>query len=287
MSAELHIEKHLNQTLVNKQSVSTGLFDAYKVTLDNARHVFIKYQSSANQQLLLEGSALCLLGKTIHTPKILGYCEHCLILEWIETAHNVNIQSQMGVELAKLHQNTHDYFGFEFDNHIGQTPQYNGVGKHISDWSVFFWEYRLLFQIELAKQNGYLNTKNYEQLLSIEKVLPDLLDINITPTLLHGDLWSGNVLSGKNSPYFIDPASYYGHCEADFALTFMFGGFSNDFYNSYTAILPFKEGFNKRKPLYMLYHYLNHLNLFGHSYHTNVMNCYGRISEVMRFGQKN
>lgn len=161
MSVESHIEKHLGQILINKQSISTGLFDAYKVTLDNGNHVFVKYQSSASQQLLSEGSALSKLGRTIHTSKVLVHCEHCLILEWIETAHNANIQSQMGVELARLHQNTHDYFGFEFDNHIGQTPQYNGIGKHISDWSVFFWEFRLLFQIELAKQNGHLNAQNY------------------------------------------------------------------------------------------------------------------------------
>ncbi len=284
MSVELHIEKHLGQTLINKQFIGTGLFDAYKVTLDDGNHVFIKYQSSANQQLLSENSALSILNKIIHTPKVLGNCEHCLILEWIETEHNINIQSQIGVELAKLHQNTHNYFGFEFDNYIGQTPQYNGVGKYISDWSMFFWEFSLLFQIELAKQNNYLNAQNYKQLLSVEKILPNLLDINITPILLHGDLWSGNVLSEKNNPYFIDPASYYGHYEADFALTFMFGGFSNDFYNSYTTIFPLKKGFDKRKPLYMLYHYLNHLNIFGYSYHTNVMDCYGRIAEVTRFG---
>ncbi|HIG88585.1 MAG: fructosamine kinase family protein [Candidatus Thioglobus sp.] len=273
MSIETHIEKHLKQTVVSKQSVGTGLFEAYQVTLSDGNQVFIKYQSSANQQLIHEGKELALLGKTIHTPKVLGVCEHCLILEWIETANNPNVQTQMSAELAKLHKNTHEYFGFHFDNKIGQTPQLNGVDQKISNWSEFYWKYRLLFQIELGFKNKLLTQDEYQQLLKIKNTLEYLLDDNIKPALLHGDLWSGNVLSGKNNPYFIDTASYYGHREIDFALTFMFGGFSSVFYDSYNEVYPLDDGFNDRKPLYMLYHYLNHLNIFGVGYHANVMNC--------------
>jgi len=273
MSIEIHIEKHLNQKVVNKQSVGTGLFEAYKVQLNNGQSVFIKHQSDDNQRLVHEGEELILLGKTIHTPKVLGSCKHCLILEWIETSHNLNVQSQMGIELAELHQNTCDYFGFGFDNKIGQTPQLNAVGKNITDWGEFYWKYRLLFQIELGFKNNLLKKDEYQRLLTIENALPNLLESDIQPVLLHGDLWSGNVLSGKNNPYFIDTASYYGHREIDFALTFMFGGFSNDFYNSYNESFPLDDGFNQRKPLYMLYHYLNHLNIFGSGYHAKVMHC--------------
>ncbi len=125
----------------------------------------------------------------------------------------------------------------------------------------------------MARKNGYLNSHDFSSLIKIENTLPKLLDDNIKPVLLHGDLWSGNFISGKKYPYFIDTASYYGHSEADLALTFMFGGFSNEFYNGYKSIMPFAEGFDKRKPLYMLYHYLNHLNLFGNTYYSGVMNC--------------
>ncbi|HIC41154.1 MAG TPA: fructosamine kinase [Piscirickettsiaceae bacterium] len=278
MSIEAHIEQHLNQKVISKKSVSTGLFEAYQVDLDNGNKVFIKYQSNANQQLIHEGDELTLLGKTIHTPKVLGSCEYCLILEWIDVAHNPNMQSQMGCELAKLHRKNHKYFGFHFDNKIGQTPQPNGVGKNISNWAVFYWEYRLLHQIELTYQNKLISQDEYQQLLRIEGILSHLLNDDIKPVLLHGDLWSGNALSGKNNPYFIDTASYYGHREIDFALTFMFGGFSTDFYTSYNKVHPLDEGFNNRKPLYMLYHYLNHLNIFGSGYHVNVMNCVRQLN---------
>lgn len=274
MLVEPHIEKHLGRKVSHKHSVGTGLFATHQVILDNGDRVFIKTQTKANQQLINEGKELGLLGETIHTPKVLASCQYCLILEWIETSNNLKLQAQMGLKLAKLHQNTAEYFGFEFDNKIGQTPQPNAVNQNISNWSAFYWQYRLLHQIELAKHNRLINQREYQQLLKVETVLPDLLDDRIKPALLHGDLWSGNVLSGKNNPYFIDSASYYGHREIDFSLTFMFGGFTDEFYQKYNEIYPFHTGFDKRKPLYMLYHYLNHLNIFGSGYHSNVMNCY-------------
>ncbi|KAA0444240.1 MAG: fructosamine kinase family protein, partial [Candidatus Thioglobus sp.] len=265
MSVELYIESHLNQQVASKQSVGTGLFSAYKITLESGQKVFIKTQDNPNQQLINEGRELSLLTQIIHTPKVLASSENCLILEWIDTGKNPNTQVQMGFELAKLHQNNSSYFGFEFDNKIGQTPQPNAVGKKIVDWAEFYWQYRLLHQIKIAQQKKLLSQTECQQLLQLEGVLPSLLDGDIKPTLLHGDLWSGNIISGKNHPYFIDTASYYGHREADFALTFMFGGFSDAFYQSYQNHYPFDEGFEKRKPLYMLYHYLNHLNIFGNS----------------------
>jgi fructosamine-3-kinase len=279
MSIEERIEKHLDRRVINKKSVSTGLFEAYKVTLDNNNKVFIKYQSIANQNLIHEGKELSLLGKSVHTPTVLGSCENCLILEWIETAYNPKMQSQMGTELAKLHQNTSNCFGFEFDNKIGQTPQYNGIGQNIDNWAYFYWVYRLQPQIALAYQNTLISQTEYQQLLQIKTILPSLLGNTIKPVLLHGDLWSGNVLSGEKQPYFIDTASYYGHREIDFALTFMFGGFDDDFYQSYNESYPLDSGFNERKPLYMLYHYLNHLNIFGSGYHANVIRCANQLNK--------
>jgi len=277
MSIEAHIEQHLGLSVINKQSVSTGLFSAYQVTLSDGNTVFIKHQSNPNQQLINEGRELTLLGKTIHTPTVLSSCEHCLILEWVDIKHNSNMQSQMGLALAELHKNTSDYFGFEFDNKIGKTPQINGVGQNIDNWADFYWEYRLLYQITLAYQNTLISQTDYQQLLQVKNILPNLLNNTIKPALLHGDLWSGNVLSGVSHPYFIDTASYYGHREIDFALTFMFGGFDDDFYRSYNESYPLDSDFNKRKPLYMLYHYLNHLNIFGSGYHANTMNCVSQL----------
>jgi fructosamine-3-kinase len=285
MSPETLIKQHFGQFIQHKKSIGTGLFEAYKITLETGKTVFLKSQSSPNNQLINEARELNLLGKTLHTPKVLGSDELCLILEWIDEAHNPNMQSQMGFALAKCHQSSRPYFGFEFDNKIGTTPQLNAVGKNISNWAEFYWQYRLSPQIERAYRCQLLEQNDYRKLLKIRLMLPDLLTDDIQPSLLHGDLWSGNVLSGREHPYFIDSASYFGHREIDFALTFMFGGFSPDFYRSYRSVYPLDAGFNQRKPLYMLYHYLNHLNIFGGDYRANVRDCYGRIDKLKRAGQ--
>lgn len=279
MSVEAHIEQHLNQSVISKHTINTGLFSAYKVVLNNTQ-VFVKYQSRPSQQLIQEATELSLLGKYVCTPKVFANCEHCLILEWIEAKHNPNMQIQTGQALAKLHKTSAKYFGFHTNNSIGITKQLNAVGKNSGDWADFYWEYRLLYQIELAYQNTRINKNEYQQLLSIKNQLSKLLNNDIKPSLLHGDLWSGNLLNGVNYPYFIDPACYYGHREMDFALTFMFGGFSSEFYQAYNIAYPLENGFEQRKPLYMLYHYLNHLNIFGGDYHTGVINCLNKLLKI-------
>ena len=153
-------------------------------------------------------------------------------------------------------------------------PQYNAINQSVTSWSFFFWEYRLLFQIKYALKNKLISHKEYTKLLLIKSKLKNLLSNSIKPSLLHGDLWSGNVISGINGPVFIDTSCYYGHSEADLALTYMFGGFSNDFYRSYELHSPLESGSEQRKPIYMLYHYLNHLNIFGRSYHSRCIKLY-------------
>ncbi|MBI9098954.1 MAG: fructosamine kinase family protein, partial [Spirochaetaceae bacterium] len=87
------------------------------------------------------------------------------------------------------------------------------------------------------------------------------------PSLLHGDLWSGNyMVDQQGHAVLIDPAAYYGHREADLAMTELFGGFNREFYHIYNEVYPLKPGYRQRKDLYNLYHMLNHLNLFGSSY---------------------
>ena len=273
MSLDRYIQQHLQQTIIKSESVGTGLFAAHKLQLESGDKVFIKTQSSPNQQLIHEAKELALLGQYIATPKVLGSDEYCLILQWIDSAHNPQSQAQLGQQLAHLHQQSHRCFGFEFDNKIGQTPQYNAPNEQISNWAEFYWLYRLLPQITLAKEKHHLSQQECQQLYQLEPILPTLLDDVIKPALLHGDLWSGNVISAKDQPYLIDPASYYGHREADFSLSFIFGGFSTEFYQAYQSVYPLDEGFERRKPLYMLYHYLNHLNLFGSGYHGSSMRC--------------
>lgn len=280
MMLEKCIQKHLSDRVENKKEIGTGLFKAYKIKLGKGGFAFIKYQNQSNNNLIKEAEELNLLGKTINTPKVLGCCENCLILEWIDESYNPNKQKQMAFQLAKLHKNTNRYFGFDYNNKIGNTEQINAVGKSIGNWSDFYWNYRLLYQIEMAYKRNLLSKIHYKQALSIKSLLTNFINEDIKPSLLHGDLWSGNTISDNNKTYFIDTASYYGHREADFSLTYMFGGFSEDFYQHYNKEFPFDDGYERRKPLYMLYHYLNHLNIFGSSYSYAVVNCINKVKSI-------
>ena len=277
MSIEQHIEFHLGSKVVDKITISAGETSSFKILTSTGLSIFAKYQDIENNNLINQASELFLLSESMDTPKVLGFSKKCLILEWIETSHKINHQEETGKVLANLHKRTNQYFGFDYDNTIGEMPQYNAINQSVTSWSYFFWEYRLLFQIKYALKNKLISHKEYTKLLLIKSKLENLLSSPIKPSLLHGDLWSGNVINGINSPVFIDTSCYYGHSEADLALTYMFGGFSNDFYRSYEVYSPLESGSELRKPIYMLYHYLNHLNIFGRSYHLGVLSCTNQI----------
>ena len=277
MSIEQYIESHLGCKISDKKTISSGETSSFKILTNTGLSIFAKYQDIENNNLINQARELALLKESMNTPKVLGYSKNCLLLEWVETSHNKDHQEEAGKVLANLHKRTNQYFGFDYDNTIGEMPQYNAVNQSITSWSFFFWEYRLLFQIKYALKNKLISQKEYKKLLLIKTKLDNLLSSSIKPSLLHGDLWSGNVINGINGPVFIDTSCYYGHSEADLALTYMFGGFSNDFYTSYEVQNPLQSGFEKRKPIYMLYHYLNHLNIFGHSYHSGVFSCSNQI----------
>jgi fructosamine-3-kinase len=277
MSIEQHVESHLSCKVIDKKTISAGETSSFKILTSTDLSIFAKYQDIENNNLINQASELVLLSESMNTPKVLGFSKNCLLLEWIETSRNSNYQAEIGKVLANLHKHTNQYFGFDYDNTIGEMPQYNAANQSITSWSYFFWEYRLFFQIKYALKNNLISSKEYKKLLLIKSKLENLLSDSIKPSLLHGDFWSGNVIIGLNSPVFIDTSCYYGHSEADLALTYMFGGFSNDFYRSYEVYSPLESGYEQRKPIYMLYHYLNHLNIFGRSYRPGVLSCTNQI----------
>ena len=277
MSINQIIKSYLNCKVSEKKIISTGEISSFKILTSTGLSVFAKYQDIENNNLINQANELILLSKSMDTPKVLGFSKNCILLEWIESKQNSNHQVEIGKVLADLHKRTSQYFGFDYDNTIGEMPQYNAVNQSVTSWKYFFWEYRLLFQIKYALKNKLISHMEYTKLLLVKSKLENLLSNSIKPSLLHGDLWSGNVIIGKNGPVFIDTSCYYGHSEADLALTYMFGGFSNDFYRSYEVYSPLEPGSKKRKPIYMLYHYLNHLNIFGRSYHPGVLSCTNQI----------
>lgn len=168
-----------------------------------------------------------------------------------------------GGQLARLHLQRNARFGFERDNYIGSSPQQNGWMR---SGVAFFRERRLGPQIQWGLENGLLNAGDARLCDALLQKLDDLLPEE-PPVLIHGDLWSGNLITDSNgNPALIDPAVYYGWAEADLAMAELFGSYPDSFYAAYQQINPLLPGFRERFPLYNLYHLLNHLNLFGRGY---------------------
>ena len=166
--------------------------------------------------------------------------------------------------LAALHRSTNDRFGWATDNWIGLSPQANGWSD---DWAEFFLEKRLKPQ---AARCGLLG-----ELPDVHRILEGHRP---QASLLHGDLWSGNAGFTPLGPVLYDPAVYYGDRECDLAMTELFGGFPEQFYSTYRAEFPVVDGYERRKHLYNLYHLLNHLNIFGGGYLTQVRSTLRLIS---------
>ena len=174
-------------------------------------------------------------------------------------------QVLLGKQLAAMHRVTAERFGWSMHNTIGATHQSN---EWQDKWLDFWQEQRLGFQLQLAASNGYGG-----ELQSLgERLLSEMPKLftgrDVIPSMLHGDLWGGNVAGLEDgTPVIFDPAFYYGDREADLAMTYVFGGFSPDFYRSYQNAFPLDDGFAVRKTFYNIYHIINHLNLFGGGYH--------------------
>ena len=198
-------------------------------------------------------------------PDVLYLDEACLLLEWVEPGRtSTSTWEALGRGLAELHQRTGPSFGYPRDNFLGRTPQENGW---VSTWPAFFVERRFVPQVRRARASRQWNPSWDALIENIYGRLESWLPESPPPGLVHGDLWSGNqMVSQDGRPVLFDPAVYYGHTETDLAMTRLFGGFHERFYSAYFEINLKRDGYAERFELYNLYHLINHLNLFGHTY---------------------
>ena len=167
-------------------------------------------------------------------------------------------------QLAAMHHYTRDPYGFAIDNTIGSTPQVNSLTQ---DWVDFWQQHRLGYQLSLAKVNGY-GSELFDLGMRLNEQIGCFFS-NYTPlaSLLHGDLWSGNLgADSSGNPVIYDPASYYGDHEVDLAMMELFGNPGRLFFDAYNDSFPIEAGYYTRRELYNLYHILKHANLFGGSY---------------------
>ena len=285
MSPELlrAVERGLGQSIrFTAPSVGGSSFDTTRtLRLDDGRDAFLKANETPRPgAFLAEAHGLEALERAgaLRVPKVLAVAERFLVLEWIELGMaSAGFWERFGQDFAKLHLRTAGGRpGFSRDNYLGATPQPNATDE---DWCEFWRLQRLGHQLETASASGLLDP----ELARLGQRLMDRLDewlgeIVDPMSLLHGDLWSGNVLCDSHgAPVLIDPAAYHGHREADLAMTQLFGGFSEPFYSAYEEVWPLEPGWRERLEIYKLYHLLNHLNLFGASYRGGCVDILRRL----------
>lgn len=248
--------------------------------------LFVKWNQrsqSANFNAEAQGLERLRATKTaLHFPQVLAQVEGsyaaALVLEYVapgSSAEANNFWQTLGQGLAALHQHSAEHFGLDHTNYIGSLPQSN---RPHTRWSDFFVTERLEPMQALARNKGLLSSDDIRRFEQLQHALDQLIPAE-APALLHGDLWSGNLMTGpQGQPWLIDPAIYYGHREADLAFTRLFGGFAEQFYRAYQQAWPLQEGWQQRVRLFNLYPLLVHLNLFGASYHSQIQDTLRRFT---------
>jgi fructosamine-3-kinase len=232
----------------------------YFAKINDARHHAMFVAEAAGLDAIAGTGALCVPHAIAHG---VADGQSYLVLEHLELKSRGNARA-LGEQLAALHRCSSLHFGFTQDNFIGTTAQPNAWAD---GWIDFWREQRLGFQLRLAEQNSYGG--ELQRLgARLQEALPSFFDgYAPQPSLLHGDLWSGNHgYLADGTPAIFDPAVYYGDRECDLAMTEFFGGYPTDFYAGYRAAWPLDPGYATRRDLYNLYHLLNHANLFGGGY---------------------
>lgn len=273
-----------NIRILHTSPVAGGdINEASRLELTDGNCVFMKANRRENLSFFTaEACGLEAIAETgeIGTPELLGYGTDegrggfsFLLLGWIRGERRIpRYWETFAHQLAALHRAPADGFvdggtyGFFQDNYIGARAQKN-VAR--DSWVAFFRDCRLEPQIRSAE--AYFGAGELKRMGWLLDHLGDFLVEPEKPSLLHGDLWSGNVMAGNDGKaWLIDPAVYVGHAEADIAMTELFGGFSQTFYSAYREVGLLQPDYGRRRDLYNLYQLLNHLNLFGRSYLSSV-----------------
>ncbi|MDG1330824.1 MAG: fructosamine kinase family protein [Crocinitomicaceae bacterium] len=247
----------------------------YKLLTSEGTFLIKINQSSSPELFEKEAKGLELLTKNaaFRIPTILAVDSFLdgqfILLEYISSGEKTpGYWKEFGEQLASMHQNTHDYFGLDHNNYIGSLNQPNEFHKK---WSSFYFHERILKQLELLDAKQQLSF-NPQQLNALNERI-ELLFSDQPSSLLHGDLWSGNCMSDeRNKPVLIDPAVYYGHREMDLAMTLLFGGFDELFYEAYNQLFPLEKNWRDRLEMCQLYPLLVHANLFGGHYTNSCKN---------------
>ncbi|MGD8277282.1 MAG: fructosamine kinase family protein [Gemmatimonadota bacterium] len=204
----------------------------------------------------------------VRVPGVEAVGERWLLLEWLDPGSATrDTWTSLGRQLAALHRESAPAFGAATDNYIGSLAQSNG---RCETWPAFWVDRRIGRQWEQARQRGFFDEADERAFRQLCAAIPDALAAGDAdgPSLLHGDLWGGNVhVMADGAAALIDPSTYHGHREVDLAMAELFGGFPREFFVAYREAWPLEPGYDSaRRDLYQLYYLLVHVNLFGSGY---------------------
>ncbi|MFT3705437.1 MAG: fructosamine kinase family protein [Agriterribacter sp.] len=242
----------------------------------NQGNFFLKVNNAADHADMFDkeakGLTLLLQANCLRVPKPLMQDEYeeriFLLTEYIVKGKpSGNFWETFGEQLAKLHQQSHDYFGLGYDNYIGSLPQHNNPHNNWSD----FYAQRILLLAQKAFDLTLLERRHIAIVEKFPEIISNIFPVE-KPSLLHGDLWSGNFMANEEGmPVIFDPAVYYGHREMDIAMSLLFGGFDRKLYRAYHYFYPLQTGWETRVQLCQLNPLLVHLVLFGGHYREKVV----------------
>lgn len=263
----------INTNEISFGSVGGGCInETHRINFGN-QQFFCKINSATKFPHLFkkEANGLNLIAqqKSINVPGVIDCFEtngqQILILEWINEGEGTEaFWKKFGEQLAALHHISNEYFGLNEDNYMGSVPQSNQPADY---WIDFFIQQRLEPLIDKCLSQNLLSPKHQTQFENLYNQLPSIFDKDQKPSLVHGDLWSGNFMCDESEePVLIDTAVYFGHPSIDLGMTTLFGGFRSSFYEAYNYHSPFPSNYQEQWEVCNLYPLLIHLLLFGRSY---------------------
>lgn len=278
-ATQTNLKKFLNVhnlgAINSLQSVSGGSINSAFQLETSAGTFFLKVNSASQfpQMFETELKGLKLLAQSqFHVPKPIGISviedNQFILMEWIEKGvPQPGFWDEFGKSLAELHSISNQRFGLYHDNYIGSLPQ--GNSEH-ETWAELYREERLLPQMKLAERQGRLTSKMKSGFDGLFQQLDNIFPKE-EPSLIHGDLWSGNMMVTSNgSPSIFDPAVYFGHREMDLGMMALFGGFGDAWVSAYNEMYPLESDWHERIPIGQLYPLMVHVNLFGGGYGSDV-----------------